>query len=324
MFIHPTATTGNAWYRSTRIGSYVDRDGMAAITCNLLGGDGIYVADGAYTYSPDDIDENGDFVGGSAIPETIYNQNEIEDDPYWNSKNWLGTGGVFNSTSFIATKGSTASTALKPRINYNGTGAYSEGFEERGNTSPLGLEIADMDLTGTGFSGTESTFKPALYAKLYDKLATLYRGGYVSKIKDKDNSGTTPETTIPETTTAKDSATKTTEPKNTENKKVATTTVTVNKTLVKKATKVKASAKTKIYVKKVVGAAKYQVQVSATKNFKKVLATKTSTKATFTIKNSKLKNKKVLYVRVKVAKKVNNKLVYSKWSASKKVGINKK
>ena len=77
MFIHPTATTGNAWYRSTRIGSYVDRDGMAAITCNLLGGDGIYVADGAYTYSPDDIDENGDFVGGSAIPETIYNQNEI-------------------------------------------------------------------------------------------------------------------------------------------------------------------------------------------------------------------------------------------------------
>lgn len=319
MFIHPTATTGNAWYRSTRIGSYVDRDGMAAITCNLLGGDGIYVADGAYTYSPDDIDENGDFVGGSAIPETIYNQNEIEDDPYWNSKNWLGTGGVFNSTSFIATKGSTASTALKPRINYNGTGAYSEGFEERGKTSPLGLEIADMDLTGTGFSGTESTFKPALYAKLYDKLATLYRGGYVSKIKDKDNSGTTPETT-----TAKDSATKTTEPKTTENKKVATTTVTVNKTLVKKATKVKASAKTKIYVKKVVGAAKYQVQVSATKNFKKVLATKTSTKATFTIKNNKLKNKKVLYVRVKVAKKVNNKLVYSKWSASKKVVINKK
>ena len=51
MFVHPTATTGNAWYRSTRIGSYVDRDGMAAITCNLLGGDGIYVADGAYTYS---------------------------------------------------------------------------------------------------------------------------------------------------------------------------------------------------------------------------------------------------------------------------------
>ena len=98
----------------------------------------------------------------------------------------------------------------------------------------------------------------------------------------------------------------------------------MNKTLVKKATKVRASAKTKIYVKKVVGAAKYQVQVSATKNFKKVLATKTSTKATFTIKNSKLKNKKVLYVRVKVAKKVNNKLVYSKWSASKKVVINKK
>ena len=49
MFVHPGYNTNrNAWYRSTRIGSYVDRDGMAAITCNLLGGDGIYVADAIY------------------------------------------------------------------------------------------------------------------------------------------------------------------------------------------------------------------------------------------------------------------------------------
>mgnify|MGYP000308477175 CR=1 FL=1 len=62
MFVHPTATTGNAWYRSTRIGSYVDRDGMVAITCNLLGGDGIYVAETSLHIQPDDIDENGDFL----------------------------------------------------------------------------------------------------------------------------------------------------------------------------------------------------------------------------------------------------------------------
>lgn len=28
ILIHPTATTGNPWYRETRIGSYTDRDGM--------------------------------------------------------------------------------------------------------------------------------------------------------------------------------------------------------------------------------------------------------------------------------------------------------
>lgn len=49
LFIHPTATTGNPWYRETRIGSYTDRDGMAAITCNLLGPDGTLQSDGTYS-----------------------------------------------------------------------------------------------------------------------------------------------------------------------------------------------------------------------------------------------------------------------------------
>ena len=185
MFVHPTATTGNAWYRSTRIGSYTDRDGMAAVTCNLLGGDGIYTAPGDKKYDPTDdaanFDDEGNFIGGSAIPDTIYNQNEVKDNPYWNPENWTGTGGVFNSTSFIATKGVTSTQSPQPRINYNGTGSYSAGFAERGNTSPLGLEIADMNLSGTGFNCTSQTFNPTLFAKLYDKLATLYRGGYTSK-----------------------------------------------------------------------------------------------------------------------------------------------
>ena len=42
ILIHPTATTGNPWYRETRIGSYTDRDGLAAISCNVLGPDGTY------------------------------------------------------------------------------------------------------------------------------------------------------------------------------------------------------------------------------------------------------------------------------------------
>lgn len=309
MFVHPTATTGNAWYRSTRIGSYVDRDGMAAITCNLLGGDGIYVADGAYTYSPDDIDENGDFIGGSAIPDTIFNQNEIENDPYWNNRNWLGTGGVFNSTSFIATKGSTAEGTLKPRVNYNGTGAYSEGFEERGETSPLGLEIAEMNLTGCGFSGTSATFKPALYAKLYDKLALLYRGNYTSKITEEEAT----QAPVEEITTAA----------STKEAKTATETkaTKVKATSIKKATKKKASAKVKLSIKKVKKAKKYKVQFAVTKKFKKVLVTKTVKRAMVTITSNKVKNKKKLYVRVKVAKTEKGRLVYSKWSKVKKVTI---
>lgn len=156
LFIHPTATTGNPWYRETRIGSYTDRDGMAAITCNLLGGDGTY-------------------TGGETIPD-------VTDPEYWKQENW--TGGVFNSTSLIITKyhdPETGRTGVNPTTGYaidlNGTGSESEGYDERG-TSPVGLEIADMNLSGCGFS--IANFNPELFSKMYDKLAVLYREGYVS------------------------------------------------------------------------------------------------------------------------------------------------
>lgn len=173
LFLHPTATTGNPWYRATRIGSYTDRDGMAAITCNLLGGDGIYVAPGE-TFNPlstDNFDENGNFTGGSKIPGiTEYTPDNKSE--YWNGDNWLGTGKIFNSTSFIITKGQNGN-----RLNYNNTGSASEGYEKR-TTSPLGLEISDMDLTGCGFNASNSTFRAELYSKMYDKLASMYRKGY--------------------------------------------------------------------------------------------------------------------------------------------------
>lgn len=146
MLIHPTATTGNPWYRETRIGSYTDRDGMAAITCNLLGPDGTY-------------DES--------------------------TGKW--SGGIFASTSLIITKYHNASgkTSFDPETGYaidlNGTGSASEGFDERG-TSPEGLEIAKMNLSGCGFRLTN--FQARLYSKMYDELAVLYRDGY-SSIYDK-------------------------------------------------------------------------------------------------------------------------------------------
>ena len=113
-------------------------------------------------------------------------------------------------------------------------------------------------------------------------------------------------------------------------KAISTTAVptTVEKTTVKKTT-VKATAKklssnkVKLSVKKVAGASKYAVQISTTKNFKKVVAKKTSKKAVFTVKSKKLKGKKKLYVRVKVYKKVNGKTVASQWSKATKIRLKK-
>ena len=142
MLIHPTATTGNPWYRETRIGSYTDRDGMAAITCNLLGPDGIY------------NEETGNYSGGE-----------------------------FASTSLIITKyhNQDGTTGFNPvtgsAIDLNGTGSESEGFDERG-TSPEGLEIAKMNLSGCGFQITN--FNPLLFAKMYDQLAVENIPGYES------------------------------------------------------------------------------------------------------------------------------------------------
>ena len=139
------------------------------------------------------------------------------------------------------------------------------------------------------------------------------------------------------TTTAKQNETTTAAPAQNETTTVAPTTkaisttaapATVKKTTVKKTT-VKATAKklssnkVKLSVKKVAGASKYAVQISTTKNFKKVVAKKTSKKAVFTVKSKKLKGKKKLYVRVKVYKKVNGKTVASQWSKATKIKVKK-
>ena len=152
LFIHPTATTGNAWYRETRIGSYTDRDGMAAITCNLLGVDG-------------PTDSTGKLIDS----KEGYN---------------------YNSTSLIITKyhdKNTGKTSWDKETGYaidlNGTGSASEGYATR-KTSPAGLEVADMDLSGTGFR--INNFNPRLFSKMYDKLAQLYRGGYKSMYSAKE------------------------------------------------------------------------------------------------------------------------------------------
>ena len=129
-----------------------------------------------------------------------------------------------------------------------------------------------------------------------------------------------------ETPTAKPTETPTAKPTVAPTTKAISTTAvpaTVKKTTVKATAKKLSSNKVKLSVKKVAGASKYAVQISTTKNFKKVVAKKTSKKAVFTVKSKKLKGKKKLYVRVKVYKKVNGKTVASQWSKATKIRLKK-
>ena len=143
---------------------------------------------------------------------------------------------------------------------------------------------------------------------------------------------TTPEVTTPETTTPKvtTSETKTTTAASTtknptttvvSSTKVSAGTVSVGKTKIKKVKKNFASPKAKISLKKISGA-KYQIKVSTTKKFKKKkTVTKMVKKATFTIKNKKIKNRKVLYVKARAYRIVDGITYYGKWSKVKKVKI---
>ena len=94
------------------------------------------------------------------------------------------------------------------------------------------------------------------------------------------------------------------------------TTKELAKTKVTAASKKKATKKVKITFKRVTGAKKYQVQISKTKKFKKVLVKKTVKKVKVTISSKKIKNKKKLYVRVKA-------VGAKKWSKAKKIKIKK-
>ena len=121
----------------------------------------------------------------------------------------------------------------------------------------------------------------------------------------------TPKPTTATPTTARPTTAKptTAAPKTTKKKVLSRPTV-------KKATKKKAAKKVSVTFKKVTGAKKYQVQISTTKKFKKVLVKKTVKKVKVTITNKKLRNKKKLYVRVKA-------VGAKKWSKVKKIKIKK-
>ena len=234
-------------------------------------------------------------------------------------------------------------------------GLYVSFADADFGTITVNGKTADIKVAGAGI-----WFKLSNFTDMYNDVvitngagtvkATLYvynKNGVDNSKKDDETTTAAPaqnETTTAapvqnETTTAAPAQNETTTaaPAQNETTTVAPTTkaisttaapATVKKTTVKKTT-VKATAKklssnkVKLSVKKVAGASKYAVQISTTKNFKKVVAKKTSKKAVFTVKSKKLKGKKKLYVRVKVYKKVNGKTVASQWSKATKIKVKK-
>jgi beta-glucanase (GH16 family) len=111
--------------------------------------------------------------------------------------------------------------------------------------------------------------------------------------------------------------------KNTKRETVTSRNISVGKTVVKSATKKKSAKKAKVILTGVKNATGYEVQISGSKSFKKILVQKKVKKVSFVISSKKLKKAKKLYVRAR-AYVINSQKVYlGQWTKAKKVKIKK-
>lgn len=177
LFLHPTVTTGNAWYRESRMGSYTDRDGLAVITDNVWGPDGYPLdVDGNPIYF---ADENGDTVS-SGKDIAGYNYAGVGSDPFRTSSLIINAWSGKDGTPFDYSTGSALDTS--------GTGKGASDSESsdmtfaEGAYDPDNLEIRQMNLSRAGFS--VMNFNARLYSKMYDQLAKLTIPGYQAMYDD--------------------------------------------------------------------------------------------------------------------------------------------
>ena len=261
----------------------------------------------------------------------------------WSAEKFIGSEDATYNDTYKAIKDGAINEIVNIQKADDTLGLYVSFADADFGTITVNGKAADIKVAGAGI-----WFKLSNFTDMYSDVVITNGAGtvkatlYVYNKNGVDNSKKDDETTTAApaqnetTTTAKQDVTTTTAKQN-ETTTVAPTTkaisttaapATVKKTTVKKTT-VKATAKklssnkVKLSVKKVAGASKYAVQISTTKNFKKVVAKKTSKKAVFTVKSKKLKGKKKLYVRVKVYKEVNGKTVASQWSKATKIRLKK-
>ena len=262
----------------------------------------------------------------------------------WSAEDFISSSDATYNDTYKAIKDGAINEIVNIQPADDTLGLYVSFADADFGTITVNGKAADIKVAGAGI-----WFKLSNFTDMYNDVvitngagtvkATLYvynKNGVDNSKKDDETTTSAPaqnETTTAApaqnetTTTAKQNETTTVAPTT---KAISTTAApaTVKKTTVKKTT-VKATAKklssnkVKLSVKKVAGASKYAVQISTTKNFKKVVAKKTSKKAVFTVKSKKLKGKKKLYVRVKVYKKVNGKTVASQWSKATKIKVKK-
>ncbi|EFA22683.1 carbon-nitrogen hydrolase family protein [Bifidobacterium gallicum] len=164
LLIHPTATTGNAWYRESRIGSYTDRDSMAAVTANIWGPDGYPLdAEGQPIYSVNDAGE----TVSSDKPVAGYSYAGVGRNPFhstslvitaWNRKD--GTRFNYLTGSALDTSDTGAGADLAATQDWT----FAQGAVDSDN-----LEYRTMNLSAAGFGITN--FQPRLFSKMYDALA---------------------------------------------------------------------------------------------------------------------------------------------------------
>ena len=253
----------------------------------------------------------------------------------WSAEDFIGSTDATYNDTYKAIKDGAINEIVNIQKADDTLGLYVSFADADFGTITVNGKAADIKVAGAGI-----WFKLSNFTDMYSDVVITNGAGtvkatlYVYNKNGVDNSKKDDETTTPAkptvapTTVAPTTVAPTTVAPTT--KAISTTAVpaTVKKTTVKKTT-VKATAKklssnkVKLSVKKVAGASKYSVQISTTKNFKKVVAKKTSKKAVFTVKSKKLKGKKKLYVRVKVYKKVNGKTVASQWSKATKIRVKK-
>ena len=243
----------------------------------------------------------------------------------WSAEDFISSSDATYNDTYKAIKDGAINEIVNIQPADDTLGLYVSFADADFGTITVNGKAADIKVAGAGI-----WFKLSNFTDMYSDVVITNGAGtvkatlYVYNKNGVDNSKKDDETT---TAAPAQNETTTVAPTT---KAISTTAApaTVKKTTVKKTT-VKATAKklssnkVKLSVKKVAGASKYAVQISTTKNFKKVVAKKTSKKAVFTVKSKKLKGKKKLYVRVKVYKKVNGKTVASQWSKATKIKVKK-
>ena len=190
----------------------------------------------------------------------------------------------------------------------SGTGEFVVGMGWVGLANPIEFfapEITKISDPETTTENTETTTEAPETTKTQEETTT----------KADDTTKATPATTKADATTVTTLVTPTTTAPATT---VAPAKVTVKKVDIKKATKKKSAKKASIVLKKVSGAAGYQVKVSTSKKFAKKTTVTVNTKSVKVIVK-KLKAGKTYYVKSRAYKTVSGSKVYGKWSKVMKI-----